>query len=100
MVSFYSGFEHKNEQKISVSLRDDIDRMGKFLIKSKSSVGIFNSKYLKLLESKNWKKKKKKSESSCFLSSHHRSWLELNSNKNNFSKILSQGFVLCSFLFF
>ena len=44
----------KMNKKFWLALEDDIDRMGKFLIKSKSSsVGIFNLKYLELLESKN-----------------------------------------------
>lgn len=43
----------KMNKNFQLALEDDIDRMGKFLVKSKSSVGIFNSKYLKLLESKN-----------------------------------------------
>ena len=47
----------KMNKKFQLALEDDIDRMGKILVKSKSSVGIFNSKYLKLLESKNLRKK-------------------------------------------
>ena len=46
----------KMNKKFWLALEDAIDRMGKFLIKSKSSsVGILNLKYLKLLESKNLK---------------------------------------------